>query len=217
MKLISLLIKPKIFFFYLKNIMSLSKSKFKEDLNECLNELNKNLNFPDLVVYENFSDLINEVDLAFETKKYENDYGDFRIDEFNNKWSEIIDEIKTMKISNEKNFKQTYSTEYFTDETKISVNKLLETLTTRVNDELNENSYQEIKSIISREIIRLQTILFSKKSILFIDKSKCEDQRLLRQKDFKMIVISDEFISKNGVQLLKKKYFRDFYYIIINI
>ena len=209
MRLINLLIKPKIFFFYLKNIMSLSKSKFKEDLNECLNELNKNLNFPDLVVYENFSDLINEVDLAFETKKYENDYGDFKIDEFNNKWSETIDEIN--------DYKRTYSTEYFTDETKISVNKLLETLTTRVNDELNENSYQEIKSIISREIIRLQTILFSKKTILFIDKSKCEDQRLLRQNDFKMIVISDEFISKNGVQLLKKKYFRDFYYIIINI
>jgi hypothetical protein len=30
--------------------------------------------------------LINEVDLAFETKKYENDYGDFKIDEFNNKY-----------------------------------------------------------------------------------------------------------------------------------
>jgi len=180
-------------------IMQSTKKKYIEDLNEHLNELEKILNCPDLCIYEHFSDLINEVDLAFETKKYENDYGDFKIDEFNNKWDETIAKINEFKKAN--------SIEYFTVETKILASELLESLRTRVNEDLNENSYQEMKSIISRETNRLQAILFLNKTILFIDKSKCEDQRLLRQNDFKLIEISDEFISKTGVQLLKKKYF----------
>ncbi len=94
--------------------MQSTKKKYIEDLNEHLNELEKILNFPDLCIYEHFSDLINEVD----------------------------------------------SIEYFTVEAKILASEFLESLRTRVNEDLNENSYQEMKSIISGEIIRLLYFLF---------------------------------------------------------
>lgn len=159
-----------------------------------LDELQKPLNDPELFVYNHINNLENDVDIAYETKQFNNAENS---DEINSKRNQIIDEITQFKKNN--------SRIQFSDQIKEDHLLKIAVIKTKLKNVNDIESLIDIEDEINREFIKIQSYLFNNRTIIFLNESNYEDKRFFRNTDFKLVIIADEFICQEGVELLKKK------------
>ena len=159
-----------------------------------LDELQKPLNDPELFVYNHINNLENDVDIAYETKQFNNAENS---DEINSKRNQIIDEITQFKKNN--------SRIQFSDQIKEDHLLKIAVIKTKLKNVNDIESLIDIEDEINREFIKIQSYLFNNRTIIFLNESNYEDKRFFRNTDFKLVIIADEFICQKGVELLKKK------------
>lgn len=159
-----------------------------------LDELQKPLNDPELFVYNHINNLENDVDIAYETKQFNNAENS---DEINSKRNQIIDEITQFKKNN--------SRIQFSDQIKEDHLLKIAVIKTKLKNVNDIESLNDIEDEINREFIKIQSYLFNNRTIIFLNESNYEDKRFFRNTDFKLVIIADEFICQEGVELLKKK------------
>lgn len=161
---------------------------------EALRYLN---NYPNLYLYDYFSDLRRQVDLAAAMKllKAENIP---LIDNYMN----IIDKINSFEDECTKRLVN----DEFSDEIKASSLRIIESIEYEFK---TTDNLQDIKDSIYDEAYKLKKILFSNQTIEFIQKDDCLIKNWFSEMNMdisvgKLLIINSQFFDKKGLSLITK-------------
>lgn len=161
---------------------------------EALRYLN---NYPNLYLYDYFSDLRRQVDLAAAMKllKAENIP---LIDNYMN----IIDKINSFEDECTKRLVN----DEFSDEIKASSLRIIESIEYEFK---TTDNLQDIKDSIYDEAYKLKKILFSNQTIEFIQKDDCLIKNWFSDINMdisvgKLLIINSQFFDKKGLSLITK-------------
>lgn len=170
-----------------------TKNLLRNDL-EALRYLN---NYPNLYLYDYFSDLRRQVDLAAAMKllKAENIP---LIDNYMN----IIDKINSFENECTKRLVN----DEFSDEIKASSLRIIESIEYEFK---TTDNLQDIKDSIYDEAYKLKRILFSNQTIEFIQKDDCLIKNWFSEMNMdisvgKLLIINNQFFDKKGLSLITK-------------
>ena len=100
----------------------------------------------------------------------------------------------------------------FSAELTAKTKKQIESISAKLESlksELNEQSYDEINSLINDCSFQIEKVIFKNQSITFLDREKCVMQRLLIGLDYKtttgkLVIIKNEYFNKNTLLMLNK-------------
>lgn len=172
----------------------------KEDLDRL-----KNINtFPRFYLSNYFSDLRTEVDLAFATQDLHETDQTLR-EKIKKNWTEMILKINEfeqeclLKLKN-----NSFNNSQITDQTEQLIN-LVE------SNFINNNIKEDIlKELIDGQILKLEKILFLNKLMIFLHRKNGHYTILCKKLDHrttvgKLIYITNEYLGKKCVEILKKK------------
>lgn len=155
-------------------------------LNDVLDDFKLLTEVPQLYLANFFSDLRNQVDLEY-ANKHAADESDA-----NNVWIELINKINLFETFC---FKQLEKND----------DELLRKISSSSNLVVN-NLDNPTDELIQHEQFELKKELFSNKTIFFLDSTNCKHLNLINEKlSTKLILLSDEYISDQGISLLKTR------------
>jgi hypothetical protein len=166
-------------------------------------------------IYNYFSDLRNEVDLAANSELAANDNKDqIKESELTDNWIALIDQIKSYE-------KECLSSRTICNSIaeQVKAHRCVEMVNRKLN-ELNSQAdkneaFQNIDHLLDEEIYKIEKSLFCNKTMIFLDKNKCELKALFNKMNLnvtlgKLIFITNEYFGKLSIETLKR-----FLFIII--
>lgn len=163
---------------------------------------------PGEYIYNYFSDLRNEVDLAANLELANNEE---LIEEnencFTDNWIDIIDRIK--QFERECLHASSLSNSFINVKTHKAVDLIQKKINDLGNQSVKSELIQEFEQIIDNEINKIEKILLCNKSIIFLDKEKCELKQLFSKMNLnltigKLLFVKNEYFSKQSMETLKK-------------
>ena len=175
--------------------MSVSHKLNLNMLRKDLDELKSILDDPKSFLSNYFKSLKTEIEYSFIKNIESNRMNEKKKDELSKSWVQIINKLKEVESEC---FNNIFSI-LLKKETKQQID-LFESVLDKNQDLVLLNG------LIEAEIIKLKKFLFSNRTILFLDKNKCENKFLFDAKNpGKLIIIKEEFLRVEVVESLKNK------------
>jgi DNA-binding TFAR19-related protein (PDSD5 family) len=173
-------------------------------LQVVLERLKNIFHFPRFHLSNYFSDLRTEVDLAFATKDLNETDLTLR-EQIKKNWTDMILKINEfeqeclVKLKN-----NSFNNSQITDQTEQLINLVESNF---INKKIEEDI---LKELIDGEILKLEKILFLKKLMIFLHRKNGHYAILCKKLDHrttvgKLIYITNEYLGKKCVEILKKK------------
>ncbi len=173
-------------------------------LKEVLERLKNIFHFPRFHLSNYFSDLRTEVDLAFATKDLNETDLTLR-EQIKKNWTDMILKINEfeqeclVKLKN-----NSFNNSQITDQTEQLINLVESNF---INKKIEEDI---LKELIDGEILKLEKNLFLKKLMIFLHRKNGHYAILCKKLDHrttvgKLIYITNEYLGKKCVEILKKK------------
>ena len=180
-----------------------------DDLNKEFHSLKSIFESPAKYLSSHFKSLRCQVDDAF-VQKMLSEQDEVIKKETNKKWGDMVEVINLFEkecLNNLKiNFKQNERT----------INSELQIIQIKINSlplKINYEHTKEIKHLIENEIFSLQNMLFMNKTMVFLDRNKCEENSIISYANFdyskttigKLVIIKNYYFSKTTIEQLRNK------------
>lgn len=151
-----------------------------------LEDLKSIFEIPRLHISNYFTDLRAEIDLAF-------------IKDNNDQNCELWNEMIEIVNKHEKECLKKITKNKFSEQSTVDFMQKIDLIETNIKNQI------ETKALIEDEKFKIEKMLFLNQTLIFLDVNNYKNMNLLKRSHlFKLIAISDEFISKNGIDTLKK-------------
>lgn len=180
-----------------------------EKINEKLLNIRTATFNPDEYIYNYFSDLKTEVDIAANIELASEGITSQTENELSDNWIALIDQVKQF----ERECLQTNSLSINLADT-LKRNKIIDSiqrkLTDAVKQEKNAEIFNDIENQLDDELDKLEKFLFCNKTLIFLDKQKCELKSLFSKMNLnvtigKLIFVTNEYFNKDCIEQLKHK------------
>lgn len=192
------------------------KSKRINDLKKSIDNL-KQFKHPNLYISNYFNDLNKDISIAFEERLLnEEDINLSSVLKLD--WSQIVQKIKIIEndclsVLDDHTFSQNLKEKIDRQVKKIEQKFdlfLLKNQNVEYKDIIEEEIYvqiQEINDLIYNKSIQIGKILFMNKTVVFIDKKSCKNQKIFEDMNEKttvgiLLIIHNEYFGKKGIELI---------------